>query len=88
MIKCPAESEVVIFFVSLILTVAPESAMLSLPVILPFIIGWENTEPIIKKRSHGSKKIDLAGSGKEEMFPIERVEFLNLRKKISNPEEL
>ena len=80
MVKCPEESVMEILFVPFTATVAPESTTPSLPVILPFMTGWENTEPTIKKRNHGKKRIDLRGPVKEGMLLINSFVLSKIRK--------
>ena len=69
-VKCPAESVIEKLFVPFMTTVAPERAMPSLPATLPFITGWENTDPAMKNKNHRKKRIDPGGLGKKKMLLI------------------
>src|SRR5260221_6338408 len=86
MVKCPEESVVEIFFVPFTATVAPGSTMPSLPVILPFIIVWENTELTIKKRKDRKKKINLRGAVKMAMLLINSFVLSKIRKAMRIPD--
>jgi hypothetical protein len=57
--KWPPESEVVPLFVPFIIMVAPASALPSRSVMLPFIICWENSELIKKRKQNRKQKSDL-----------------------------